>query len=173
MASDAGCAVLPLPDGRRLSLQLAQQEENAGTGGELWCAHRALCNWLETVDLAGKRVLELGAGTGACGLFAVAACGASHVVLTDEVPRVLELARGNAARNAALMPTSAAVDVEPLAWGAPEAPRGPWDWVIGSDLTYSAKGTELLCQTIHQLLARAADEGAERAFSPPRLGRFG
>jgi predicted nicotinamide N-methyase len=59
-------------------------EEAAGIGGEIWPAAVAMCDFLanHTDAVRGARVLELGCGTGACGLYA-AALGASRVLLSD------------------------------------------------------------------------------------------
>ena len=38
----------------------------------MWASAPVLCDWLLTQDLRGERVLELGSGTGARGLFAAA-----------------------------------------------------------------------------------------------------
>ena len=69
-------------------------------GTELWPAARALVALLEerrTALASAAQVLELGAGTGACGL-AAAALGARRVLLTDK-PVLLPLMRANVAAN--------------------------------------------------------------------------
>lgn len=80
-----------------------------GTGSSVWDAAIALSKYLETSGEAyGKRVVELGAGTGLCGLYA-STLGASEVVLTD-LSDCLPLLRLNAARSPCT--------VEPLCWGS-------------------------------------------------------
>ena len=157
---------LALPDGRRVRIGLAPHE-HAGTGYTcVWPPATALCRWLCSVAhaLKGARILELGSGAGACGLFA-AALGASRVLLTDvDEPALLALARSNVEKNAALLPADTSVDVQGLVWGS-VAPEGPWDWIIGSDITYVARGMERLCQTVRQVLERAAELGC----TPPRV----
>ena len=78
-----------------------------------------MCNWLanNTDDICGSRVLELGSGTGACGLYA-AGLGASRVLLTDGGSDALrELCKANAASNQHLFASGALMQVVPLRWG--------------------------------------------------------
>ena len=74
-------------------------------GTELWPAARALTDTLEQhrrAELASATlVLELGAGTGACGL-AASLLGARSVLLTD-MPSLLPTLRANAAANGLLV----------------------------------------------------------------------
>jgi len=59
----------------------------------------AMClEWLAGLDLAGKRVLDYGCGSGILGL-AAAALGAAEVVMTDIDPQALLASRENAANN--------------------------------------------------------------------------
>ena len=66
------------------ALQAASADELRSVGGSVWPCAAALCRWMLQHEAAvrEKRVLELGAGTGACGLFA-AGLGASSALLTD------------------------------------------------------------------------------------------
>ena len=152
---------LELADGRRLVFCTAPHEP-LGTGGEIWTASKALCRWQSSVahTLRSARILELGSGTGICGLHA-AALGASRVLLTDGVEALLDLARTNADRNRALYP-EARVDVEAHCWGSSAPPAGQWDLVIGSELTYAASNCKALCKTVLQILSQAAEK-------PPRV----
>ena len=71
------------------------------TGCRLWSASYALVDHLSTraaERVLDKRVLELGAGVGACGL-ACASLGARAVCLTDRDEATLALAHANARRN--------------------------------------------------------------------------
>lgn len=94
LPTHAPCGLPALPNGCHVRLEQSSWDD-AGTGGVVWPAARALCRWqadLAEEELVGARVLELGAGTGACGLFA-AGLGASSVCLTDGgPPGVLALA---------------------------------------------------------------------------------
>ena len=99
-------------------------------------------------DLRGARVLELGAGTGVCGIYA-AALGASRVLLTDDDrPALLSLARSNVSLNAGLYAEGADIQVQALVWGdgldIPSSYNGarPYNFIIGSDLSYTASGCE-------------------------------
>ena len=86
-----------------------------GTCSRLWPTSlvltRYLCAHPELV--AGKRVVELGAGAGGVGL-ACAALGAEHVVITDISEAALSLCHDNVARNPRIAPR---VSVAPCAWG--------------------------------------------------------
>ena len=72
----------------------------ASVGGTVWPAAATLCTWMRAhaEDVEGASVLELGSGTGACGLYA-AALGASRVVLTDGREGLKALQDDNFRRN--------------------------------------------------------------------------
>merc|ERR1712194_791820 len=108
-----------------------------GHGGQVWPSAARLCRWLKDVVVDG-RVLELGCGTGAVGLYA-AGCRASQVVLTDGAPEVLDVTRKNlaCARASGLIPQSTNVDVQLYRWGE-KLPRGAsigW-WALISPTTH-------------------------------------
>ena len=85
------------------------------------------------LPLAGKRVLELGAGTGAVGIAAMS-LGAASVCMTDQ-PSLLFLLRENAQRNAESLGYCAdSVHVESLCWGPATPAGGPWDVILGCDV---------------------------------------
>lgn len=96
--------------------------------------------------------MELGTGTGAVGLYA-AGCGATLVRLTDAFPEVLDLAQRNldSARAMGLVPSGIQVEVVPYTWGDP-LPQGSFDWVVGSDITYSSKLHGILMDTVAVVL---------------------
>jgi predicted nicotinamide N-methyase len=97
-------------------------------GVVLWPAALALAHDLASRDLAGKRVLELGAGTGLPGL--VAASRGAHVVQTDRQHVALHVCAKNAARNSVTTIEHRAADW--LSW----TDRDRYDLVIGSDILY-------------------------------------
>ena len=107
--------------------------------------------------LAGRRVVELGAGTGLAGI-GLALCGA-HVALTD-LPEHLALLRINAQLNHA-----DSVLVAPLAWGddltAFRAAGGDafcdggTDLVLVSDCIYNLSYAPALLQALRQLRGAA------------------
>lgn len=161
------------------------------TGAAVWSAGErladVLCSQPELVS--GKRVVELGCGTGLCGIVA-ARLGASSVLLTDGAEP--QLAR--AARNAASNDGSAKVGARPLLWGAQleDELRGSFDLVIASDVLYQSaawrplaqtatelmvphKGTLLLVEAGHELTPAASSlggfisvaEGCGLTFEPP------
>ena len=140
------------------------------TGHQIWRAAHVLCDELRAraPSLRGRRVMELGSGTGIGGLFAHA-MGAESVLLTDWMPptfaisagadgelerseagkstQVLDLLRSNADRNAGV--GDGAVSVMELAWGnsahlaAASAAAGPFDLIIGSDIFYAPEDAAL------------------------------
>ena len=177
--------VLPaLPSGRRLSLKL----EQGLLGGALWPSAVALCDYLtqqhSTWLQSNPRTAELGAGTGAVGLFA-AALGA-RVVLTDVGPltatgyggntRLLQCMRANAQANRALFEGGGTADVAELDWGqkahaeavkASHAPDG-FELLLASDVIYQASGHAVapLASTMARLLRR--DDGVALLAYTPR-----
>jgi len=139
-----------LSTGRHLDIFV---DISRGHGGRLWPSSAILCRWLRDQDfITGARVLELGTGTGAVGLYA-AGCGAAHVTLTDACQEVLDLAQKNhaCAMAAGIIPADTVVECLQYKWGDPVA-AGNYDWVVGSDLTYSVKLHVALMDTIASLL---------------------
>jgi len=156
-------ATLPvLPSGERLELRTRDTKE-AGVGGRVWASAPVLCDWLLTQDLRGERVLELGSGTGACGLFA-AARGAEAVTLTDGGPDVLlELLAANVERNRRHL-GAADVRCQRLNWGEGAETSLPADFslVLGADVTYDDDAHAPLCKTLAAVLAA-------QKKAPPRV----
>ena len=95
----------------------------------LWPAAIALAHELATRDVAGKRILELGAGTGLPGI--VAASLGARVVQTDRQQLVLHVCRRNAERNRVTTIEHRTGDW--TAWD--ETQR--YDLIIGSDILYA------------------------------------
>jgi predicted nicotinamide N-methyase len=116
--------------------------EADGTCRRLWPTSLVLTRYLCAHPhlVAGKRVVELGAGAGCVGL-ACAALGAAHVVISDISDAALSLCRDNVARNLWLAPR---VSVAPCAWGDGSsiaalsrlAGGGGFDVVVASEVVY-------------------------------------
>lgn len=121
------------------------------TGTRIWDAGRVLSGLLSQRDLAGKRVVECGSGTGVGGL-AAASAGASSVLLTEGASETLELLRENIEANGMEDRVSACR----LRWGDEwemdeVATRGPFDLIVGSDLLYAPESFPDLLETLMAL----------------------
>ena len=90
----------------------AHTQSADGTYRRLWPTSTAFAQYLCTHPalIRGKRVIEIGSGSGAIGLVC-AALGAAHVCITDSA---VHLIADNVAHNPQL---SGMVSVLPLAWG--------------------------------------------------------
>ncbi len=105
---------------------------------ELWPSGVALAEVVASLDLRGRRVLELGAGLGLPSL--AAALGGADVLATDWAEDAVALLRANAERN------GIALRAERVRWDEPEplVRAAPWDVVLGADLLYEGRNAEQL-----------------------------
>lgn len=129
-----------------------------GTCRRLWPTSLVLANYLcdNPALVRGKRVVELGSGSGAVGLVC-AALGATLVVLTD-MPEALPLISENAERNASVH--TCAVSVSACAWGERAhidalLAASQFDVVLCCDVVYRnpPEVLEALARTQHELCA--------------------
>mmetsp|Transcript_5656 Transcript_5656/g.13462 ORF Transcript_5656/g.13462 Transcript_5656/m.13462 type:complete len:210 (-) Transcript_5656:38-667(-) len=111
----------------------------------LWDAAKVLieyCRGVEDDFWRERRVLEVGAGLGAVGMYA--AHRGARVRLTD-LPRAVELLRRNVRANG----LQKRCEVAALAWGAEPAEK--YDLLLGSDLTFDLskpKSIDMLLDTM-------------------------
>ena len=142
------------------------------TGSSIWGGGLALARYLDGLGSdfwAGKRVLELGTGTG-LGAISAATNGASLVVATDRDADVLKLAAENARANGVGVGPSGPLRTSKLEWGDAAAlsallggdEASTWDVVIGADLTYNKDGWEPLTATLRAARAPAILSASER-----------
>jgi predicted nicotinamide N-methyase len=112
-------------------------------GEYIWTSGLFMCDFLKRSPelVKGKRVLELGSGTGLTGLYA-AKLGASHVTLTDFIDFNIENIKRNIKENGLERVT------EPrwFKWGTNM--REQWDVIIGSDIIYPAMDKDALINAI-------------------------
>lgn len=130
--------------------------------GQVWPSGRVLAEAMTTLDIAGKRILELGCGLGLSSL--VLQQRGADITASDHHP----LAAAFLARNAALngLPAIAYRD---LPWALPDATLGRFDLIIGSDILYERGHAALLAQ----LLLRHAGADTQVLITDPGRGNSG
>ena len=121
------------------------EEEFLPYWAELWPSGLALARVVGGLDLAGKRVLELGAGLGLPSL--AAAIGGGDVLATDWADDAVALLRENAARN------EIELRAERVRWDEPDLllAGAPWDLLLGADLLYERRNADALLHLLPQL----------------------
>jgi predicted nicotinamide N-methyase len=83
-----------------LQVQRGELEGTYGTGATVWPAAVVMIKYLERHNeslLKGKKVIDLGSGTGVTSI-AAAILGAKHIICTDGEPRLTQLAHDNIKR---------------------------------------------------------------------------
>uniref|UniRef100_A0A7S4Q5D6 Calmodulin-lysine N-methyltransferase n=1 Tax=Alexandrium monilatum TaxID=311494 RepID=A0A7S4Q5D6_9DINO len=161
-----GCLSRPFPSCgyfkcARAPLRLAIAEDApAGIGFRVWRAALILCRYLEQEEsvgggpVRGRSVLELGSGAGLVGLLC-AHLGAAAVTLSDQ-ETVLPITRHNAELNRPSLATGAVVRVQEVHWGRDVRrvlPRGSFDLIVGSDLTFFEHLHRQLLLTLLQIIS--------------------
>mmetsp|Transcript_29324 Transcript_29324/g.44745 ORF Transcript_29324/g.44745 Transcript_29324/m.44745 type:complete len:239 (+) Transcript_29324:2-718(+) len=140
-----------------LNLDLFEGEaQSIDSGALIWDAGSALAEYLtdNASEVSGKRILELGSGTGVVGLTA-ASLGATEVILTDK-PELMTLLEQNIeanglASNARAMPLVWGDDVTTALLHAGDDNLLRPDIVCGSDLLYAPDSFEFLLDTVLQV----------------------
>ena len=144
-------------DGKEVTISLREQEDyEVSTGTSIWKGSEILCDYLiaHPDRIRGKRVLELGAGVGLCGIVCAKLLGAAAVQLTDGDHVVLRNLRRNATSNG--LDTNAAC--RQLIWGDSKAAEfekihGQFDAILATDCVYVTKSVRPLFETVQRLLA--------------------
>ncbi|KAI0907438.1 putative methyltransferase-domain-containing protein [Ustulina deusta] len=144
-----------LPPGKPLRLH---EDLTNGCGGQLWPAGMTLARYMlryHAGSLAGKRILELGAGGGLVGLAVARGCdlGGNHppLCITDQM-EMFSLMRHNIALNE----LEGKVEAMLLNWGEPlpaEIVANPPDVILAADCVYFEPAFPLLQTTLADLLA--------------------
>ncbi|XP_076841409.1 EEF1A lysine methyltransferase 3-like [Brachyhypopomus gauderio] len=128
-----------------------------GVAASVWDAAIHLCKFFEktSLELSGKRVIELGAGTGFVSILA-ARLGAC-VTITD-LPLVIPQAVRNIEVNTPSTGwPSEAPSVLPLSWGKDQENfSSDWDLVLGTDIIYLPETFPLLLDTLVHLCKKGA-----------------
>jgi predicted nicotinamide N-methyase len=121
---------------------------------ELWPSGVALARVVAELDLAGSRVVELGAGLGLPSL--AAALRGADVLATDWAVHAVALLRDNAARN------GIALRAEIVRWDEPAflLDGAPWDLVLLADVLYEQRNADRLLELLPKL-------GGERLIAEP------
>lgn len=143
--------------GKPISLR-GSEDMNHSTGLAVWAGSEVLCDYLlDHAELVlDKRVIELGAGVGLCGIVAHQ-LGAKDVLVTDGDTSVLENLRYNVKQNQ-INHDTATISCPQLIWGQNldkflELHGGKQvDVIIASDVTYITKSIEPMWQTVRHLL---------------------
>jgi predicted nicotinamide N-methyase len=136
---------------------LNEQRERMPYGVVLWPSAIALAHEIlsRPGDFRGRRVLELGAGTGLPGI--VAASLGAHVVQTDRQELALAVCRGNGARNG--LPSIEYRVADWTAW----TDDARYDWIIGSDVIYGPT----MHEPLRRILASNLVPGGRALVSDP------
>ncbi|MGB3682982.1 MAG: methyltransferase domain-containing protein, partial [Rubrobacteraceae bacterium] len=125
----------------------------------IWPSAIALARQISTLDLSGKRVLELGCGVGLPS--AVALDLGAKVTATDHYTIALDFARQNARVN-----TDEELATAHLDWHSPDdVSLGRFDLILAADVLYEQRNIPALAALVPDLLA---PEGGILVSNPRR-----
>uniref|UniRef100_A0A8C6PGB7 EEF1A lysine methyltransferase 3 n=1 Tax=Nothobranchius furzeri TaxID=105023 RepID=A0A8C6PGB7_NOTFU len=147
------CDLTDLSNGRAYNVFGA----NLGVAAPVWEAALHLCRYLEeqSVELRGKRVIELGAGTGVVGI--LAARRGADVTLTDLPVALLQLQANVSANKPPDGWPSTPPTILPLSWGQDHLNfPSDWDLVLCADIVYLPETYPLLVETLAHLCKNGA-----------------
>ncbi|XP_055487333.1 EEF1A lysine methyltransferase 3-like [Leucoraja erinacea] len=121
-----------------------------GLSAIIWEAGIFLCRYFEKekIDFTGKKIIELGSGTGIVGILAILL--GAEVTLTD-LPAALDQIKFNIATN---VPPSLRhrSKVAALCWGVDQHSfPSDYDIILGSDIVYSRSKYSALLETLNDL----------------------
>jgi hypothetical protein len=137
-------------DAAILMLQL-ESEKKELSGQFMWEGSRIICSFIKSnKDLvAGKNVIELGAGTGLVSIVAKLVCNANQVTATDGDHVAMGIIRENLVMNKA--PVEAAF----LRWGEQiQLPDiGRYDVIVAGDVIYKEELPPLFFRTVKDILS--------------------
>lgn len=134
--------------------------ENCGIGGRIWRGAVMLAVFLKSQffskygEINGKTVIELGAGSGVCGLVA-STMGAQKIYLTDRDDGCVELMKKNYEHNAKQLRLSR-TEVVKLDWMSQEdcaKLKDSFDVILGADILYSPSMVDDLISGLERLCA--------------------
>jgi predicted nicotinamide N-methyase len=135
------------------------EDERLPYWADVWPSARVLASRLLREHGAGRRLLELGCGSG---LVAAAAAHAGFdVTATDYYPEALDFTRANVRRAAGVDCATRVVD-----WRAMPDDLGHFDVVVASDVLYERRYAELVARALSQTLSRG---GLGMISDPGRL----
>lgn len=128
-----------------------------------WASGLVLVDWLARHPewVRGKRVLDLGAGSGVAAI-AAARTGAAQVVACDLDPLALAACRANAALNGVELTYSSDLDAE----------RRDYDLAIVADVLYDRSNLPLLDRVLEHASEVLVADSRVRDFSHPRYRRI-
>jgi predicted nicotinamide N-methyase len=139
-------------------IKLIEDYLNCGCGGVLWDAALLLNEFLQSstaVDLQGKRVLELGSGTGIIGILLARHCSVYERVILTDLEKVCPLIKANlVANDLGEQLNNGKIVVEALDWSDTASlppsvlAAGPLDVVLVSDCVYLESCFEILLNTL-------------------------
>jgi predicted nicotinamide N-methyase len=157
------------------------------TGLAVWGGSELMAKYLAQNPklVQGKRVMELGAGAGLCGIL-VHRLGASATTVTDGDVDVLQNLRFNVQRNShrsgdnhtnkETFPPGSNISCPQLIWGKNleqlEATYGPQDLILASDCVYMIPSLDPLWQTVDRLLAKKCEEAPNNEQKSSQQGIF-
>ncbi|KAF2471657.1 uncharacterized protein BDR25DRAFT_222947 [Lindgomyces ingoldianus] len=134
------------------SLKLHEDKKN-GCGGQLWPAGMVLSKYMlrrHRENLAGKEIVELGAGGGLVGLAVALGCQTTTTIhITDQLP-MFDLMKENISLNNLSSKVTAVI----YDWGSPTPPTVPIhpDVILAADCVYFEPAFPLLQQTLKHLI---------------------
>lgn len=128
-----------------------------GTGLTTWDGSVVLAKYLEHTrmdDVRGKRIVELGTGTGLVGISA-ALMGAKEAILTDLEYTMANLERNVAMTMAKTSSIHGAISTRVLDWFAPPLDMGNLDLILASDVVWVEELIAPLVQTMATLVRQS------------------
>ena len=126
-------------DGKTFEVtELPPTDKESGTGGGCWLSTFVMVPWLmrSADSFIGKDVLEMGAGAGLNGIMlACAQLKLSSITITDHIPSLISLIKGNVAANSGSLIITPQVSL--LDWND-ISETDTYDVIIASDCVFSA-----------------------------------